>query len=197
MQQPAQLGVPIDIEKEVISGDDPLDDGAQDIGAEQSEFFAVDHGVDALLKGLKRAERAEGTSQQDEHGVAALGHGHMLDELQCEVVLGGIAGEEFLDQHHLILDAPEPDHEIVMIAGGMDLVTDFREHILRGVQPFGRAQSQQRRFVVRPDEFEFVGHGIISISTWWESAARRPSCPPESFSSAGWTRPMSNHPASF
>src|SRR5436190_2512702 len=50
-----QLSVAIDVEKEIIAGDDTLNDGAKNVRAEEAEFLAVDHGMDALLEGLEGA----------------------------------------------------------------------------------------------------------------------------------------------
>src|SRR5437879_466396 len=127
----AELGVAIDIEKEVIIGDDALDDGAQDIGTEQAEFFAVDNGMDALLESLHGAQGAQGTAQQNEDSVSALGRGHLLNMLQGQVLLDRVAGKEFLDENNLILDTPVTDDKIVMIAGGMDFVADLGQNVPR------------------------------------------------------------------
>src|SRR5206468_10289487 len=78
----AELSVAIDIEKEVIIGDDALDDRTQDIRAKQAEFFAIDDGVHAMLESLYGAESAHGTAQQNKDGVPSRRHGHLLNELQ-------------------------------------------------------------------------------------------------------------------
>src|SRR6185437_1163479 len=112
----SELSVAIDIEKEVIIGDDALNDRAKDVRAQQAEFFAVDDGMDALLKGLHRAECVHGAAQEDEYAVAALRHRHLLYELQRQILLRRIAREKLLDEHDLILDAPEAQGEIIVVA---------------------------------------------------------------------------------
>ena len=126
---------------------------------DEEEFGGVDDGVDALLEGLHRSEGLEGIAEQDDGGVAALAHRHVLNGLQGQVFADVVGGKEFLDDDDLIADLAETDKKIAVGGGGVDLVAQFGEAGLGGFEPFGGGKGQQGRLVGGADEIKFVGHG--------------------------------------
>jgi hypothetical protein len=131
-----ELGFTEAMEEEVVIGHDALDDGAEDGGAELGHFLAIDDGVDGLLEGLERVECIERIAEEDEHRMAALVHGEVLDIVQRGVFLRVIGAEGFFHDDELVLDAAVADDEVIVVTGGVDLIADFAEDCSGGVDPF-------------------------------------------------------------
>jgi hypothetical protein len=125
------------MEEEVIIGDDALDDGTEDGGAELGHFLTIDDGVDGLLEGLEGVESIEGITQEDEDRLPALVHGQVLDVVQRGVIFRVIGAEGFLDDDELVLDTAVADDEVIVVTGGVHFVADFTEDASGGIDPFG------------------------------------------------------------
>ena len=121
------------MQKEIIVGHGFFDQLAQ-----QKQFRGIDDSVDALLIRLLGGERLEGGAEQDDRGVAALVHGHVLQGMQRGVFLDGIGGKQFFNNHHLVADLGETDQKIAVRGRRMDFVTKFLQCGLGGFEPFGR-----------------------------------------------------------
>src|SRR6476620_10026159 len=119
--------------------------------------------MDALLKGLHGRECLERVAKQDDGGVATLIHGHLLQRLESEVFADVVGRESLFEHDHLIADLAEPDKEVTVSGGGVDLVAQLGERRFGGLQPFGGGESQQGGPVGGADEFEFGGHSYLSL----------------------------------
>ena len=93
---------------------------------------------------------------------SALGHGHFLEGLEREVFLRRVGGKKFLDDDHLVMHLAEADEKITVRGGGVNLVAEFVQRGLGGVQPFRRGKGDQRRFVLAADEVKGGVHLIFS-----------------------------------
>src|SRR5258706_2070129 len=117
-----------------------------------------------MLKSLQRRKGLERISDEQDRRVTTLTHRHVLKGLKCEVFRNGVAAEQFLQQHDLILDLGETDEKITVGRGGVNFVAEFGEGAARDLHPFGRGERDEGGLVRRADEIEFVGHGYLILS---------------------------------
>ena len=126
----------------------------------EEQLGTVDDCVHALLKRLHWREGLKGIAEEDERGVAALGHLHVLNGMQREI-LGNIVGrKKLLDDDHLVLHLAEADDKIAVSSRRVDFVSQLVEGRAGGVEPFRSLESQERGLVRGTDEIELVGHTI-------------------------------------
>ena len=121
---------------------------------EQKHFGTADDGVDAVPEGFHGREGLERIAEQNDRGMAALVDGHGLQRLEGEIFVNGVCAEQFLDHDHLIMRLAEAHEKIAVRGGGVDLIAQFLQRGLRGLQPFGRGKGDQGRFVLGADEIE-------------------------------------------
>src|SRR5947208_2876380 len=100
-------------------------DGLFDELLEEKQFRTVNDGVDALLKGLHGREGLEGVTEQNNGRVAALGHGHVLQRLQRQILAQGAGREELFQDDDLILNLAKANEKVPVRGGRMDLVAEF------------------------------------------------------------------------
>ena len=67
--------------------------------------------------------------------MAALVHRHVLQGLQREIFGHVIGGKAFLQNDHLIANLAEPNQEIAMGRGSMDLKSELGEGAAGGFEP--------------------------------------------------------------
>ena len=137
------------VEEQVVVGH-----GLFDQLLEQEHFGTVDDDVDAVFEGFHGRERLERIAEQNDGGMAALVDGHGLKRLQREIFVNVVRAEQFLDHDNLVVGLAETDEEIAVGGGGMDLVAEFAQGGLGGLESFGCGKGDQGRFVLGADEIE-------------------------------------------
>jgi len=140
-------------EEQVVFGD-----GLLDQLADHGDFRIVDNAMDALGKGLEGVEGFKGAAEQEEGGVAALGHGQLLQELKARVGLHRVDGEDVLDDDDLVVDLVETGLELDARFDEMDFVAHFEQDGLDGRLDRRGADGDQGGQVVRADEIKFFAH---------------------------------------
>ena len=82
------MGFAISVQEEVVIGYGLLDELF-----DQEQLGAVNDSMDTLLKGLHGRESLKGIAQEENGGVAALAHGHVLKGLKGKILSDAIRGE--------------------------------------------------------------------------------------------------------
>src|ERR1041384_122110 len=88
----------------------------------------------------------------------------MLDGLQGEIFREIVGGKQLLDNYDLIPYLAEADQKITMRRRSVDFITQLGQRGAGGLEPLRGRESQQRRFICRADEIEFVRHAIDWVS---------------------------------
>ena len=154
----ALLGFAEAVLKNCVVGDGFFDELFQ-----QEQFRAVNHGVNALLERLHGREGLERVAEQNQRGVPALAHGHVLQRFHRQVLARVIGGEHFLDDNRLIADLAEANEEIAVGCRRVDFIPQLVQSSLGGFEPLRGGKGQQRWFIRRTDELELGGHRLFEF----------------------------------
>ena len=71
--------------------------------------------------------------------------GMFCNACQGEIFLDVVGGKQFLDDDDLVMHLGEAHEEIAVRGGGVDLVAQFLQGGLGGLQPFRRGKGDQGR----------------------------------------------------
>jgi len=99
--------------------------GLLDDGLKLQEIGWVNHRMHTLLKCLHRVEGLAIAANQNRDRVAPPIHRHLLELFQRQVFGRGAGGKQLFDNDDLVLNAPKAEQKILVVAGGVDLVTHF------------------------------------------------------------------------
>jgi len=106
---------------EAVQEQGVVGDGLLDELLEQEQFGTADDGMNAVLKGLERRKGLERVAEENDCGVPALTHRHVLERLQSQVLIDMVGRKQLLEDNDLIVDLAEANQEVGVSRGRVDL----------------------------------------------------------------------------